>query len=78
MNAGATYQQTMNKIFTEQIGRNLEVYIDDMIVKSETRENHIKDLKEIFDTLRKFQLKLKPTKCSFDVSSGKFLGQKIT
>lgn len=51
MNAGATYQQTINKIFVEQIGRYLEVYVDDMIVKSEVKEGHVDELEETFDTL---------------------------
>lgn len=78
MNAGATYQRAMNKIFSSQIGRNLEVYVDDMIVKSKTKSDHLDDLEETFSTLRKFQLKLNPAKCSFGVSSGKFLGHMIS
>ncbi|XP_065033909.1 uncharacterized protein LOC135666271 [Musa acuminata AAA Group] len=73
-NAGATYQRTVNKMFAHQIGRNMEVYVDDMIVKSRTAEAHPSDLAETFDTLRRFGLRLNPTKCAFGVTSGKFLG----
>lgn len=57
MNAWATYQRTMNKIFPKQIGRNLEVYVDDMIVKSEEQKGHIQDLRETMEALRKYQLR---------------------
>ncbi|XP_064945551.1 uncharacterized protein LOC135597052 [Musa acuminata AAA Group] len=73
-NAGATYQRTVNKMFAHQIGRNMEVYVDDMIVKSQKTEAHIADLAEAFSTLRKFGMRLNPTKCAFGVTSGKFLG----
>nr|XP_009388363.1 PREDICTED: uncharacterized protein LOC103975179 [Musa acuminata subsp. malaccensis] len=73
-NAGATYQRTVNQMFAHQIGRNMEVYVDDMIVKSRTAEAHPSDLAETFDTLRRFGLRLNPAKCAFGVTSGKFLG----
>ncbi|XP_064941153.1 uncharacterized protein LOC103974602 [Musa acuminata AAA Group] len=73
-NAGATYQRTVNRMFAHQIGRNMEVYVDDMIVKSRTAETHPSDLAETFDTLRKFGLRLNPAKCAFGVTSEKFLG----
>ncbi|XP_064979380.1 uncharacterized protein LOC135620378 [Musa acuminata AAA Group] len=73
-NAGATYQRAMNKMFTAQIGWNIEVYVDDMIVKSRLAPNHLTDLAETFSTLRKYGLRLNPTKCAFGVSSGRFLG----
>ncbi|XP_064941035.1 uncharacterized protein LOC135594623 [Musa acuminata AAA Group] len=73
-NAGATYQRTVNRMFARQIGRNMEIYVDDMIVKSRTAEAHSSDLAETFDTLRRFGLRLNPTKCAFGVTSGKFLG----
>nr|XP_009413508.1 PREDICTED: uncharacterized protein LOC103994794 [Musa acuminata subsp. malaccensis] len=57
-----------------QIGRNMEIYVDDMIVKSRTAEAHPSDLAETFDTLRRFGLRLNPAKCAFGVTSGKFLG----
>ncbi|XP_064944527.1 uncharacterized protein LOC135596398 [Musa acuminata AAA Group] len=73
-NAGATYQRTVNKMFAHQIGRNMEVYVDDMIVKSREAGTHLADLAEVFATLRKFGMRLNPTKCAFGVTSGKFLG----
>ena len=61
-------------MFAHQIGRNMEVYVDDMIVKSQEAGAHIADLTEAFATLRKFGMRLNPTKCAFGVTSGKFLG----
>ena len=77
-NAGATYQRLVNKVFQSQIGRNMEVYVDDMLVKSIEAGEHIKDLQEAFATLRKHQMKLNPTKCAFGVALGKFLGFMVT
>ena len=73
-NAGATYQRLVNHMFRPQIGRNVEVYMDDMLVKSLDKEKHLDDLQETFDTLRRHNIKLNPSKCAFEVSSGKFLG----
>ncbi|XP_056691831.1 uncharacterized protein [Spinacia oleracea] len=73
-NAGATYQKLVDKIFAGQKGRNVEVYVDDSIVKSKKEADHIEDLKETFATLRQFGMKLNPKKCVFGVKSGKFLG----
>ena len=64
----------MNQIFNEQIGRNMEVYVDDMLVKSKEEGSHLDDLNETFETLRQYKMKLNPTKCAFEVSSRKFLG----
>ena len=61
-------------MFEKQIGRNVEVYADDMLVKSKKEEDHLDDLKETFNTLRQYSMKLNPSKCVFGVSSGKFLG----
>jgi hypothetical protein len=72
-NTGATYQLLMNQMFHDQIGKNVEVYIDDMLVKSKKEDDHLKDLEETFNTLRKYQMKLNPSKCAFGVSSDKFL-----
>ena len=74
INAGATYQRMMNKIFSGQLGRNMEVYVDDMIVKSMATETHLQDLKECFETLRTHNMKLNPDKCTFALGAGKFLG----
>ena len=77
-NAGASFQRLINKVFENQIGRNMEAYVDDMIVKSLHRNNHIEDLTESFDALRRHRMKLNPTKCTFGVTSGKFLGFLVT
>ena len=72
-NAGATYQRLVNQMFSKQIGRNMEVYVDDMLIKSKETKTHLADLQEAFDTLRRNRMKLNPKKCLFGVSSGKFL-----
>uniref|UniRef100_A0A2N9EYJ1 Uncharacterized protein n=1 Tax=Fagus sylvatica TaxID=28930 RepID=A0A2N9EYJ1_FAGSY len=77
-NAGATYQRLMNKMFHHQIGRNVEVYVDDMLVKTKDERKHLEDLKETFETLRRYRMKLNPNKCVFGVSSGKFLGFMVS
>uniref|UniRef100_A0A2N9GMX4 Uncharacterized protein n=1 Tax=Fagus sylvatica TaxID=28930 RepID=A0A2N9GMX4_FAGSY len=77
-NAGATYQRLMNRMFHDQIGRNVEVYVDDMLVKSKEEDGHLDDLRETFETLRKYQMKLNPSKCAFGVYSGKFLGFMVS
>jgi hypothetical protein len=77
-NAGATYQRLVNRMFRDQIGRNVEVYVDDMLVKSRKATNHLTDLEETFDTLRRYRMKLNPAKCAFGVSSGKFLGFMVS
>ena len=61
-----------------QLGKNIEIYIDDMVVKSRVEFEHINDLKNIFDILRKHKLRLNASKCSFGVGSGKFLGYMVT
>ena len=73
-NAGATYQRWVNSIFVQQIGHTMEVYVDDMLTKSLNPEDHVKDLRETFDILRKYKMRLNPAKHAFGVSSGKFLG----
>ena len=77
-NAGATYQRLVNKMFSPQIGRNMEVYMDDMLVKSKEELTHLDDLKETFATLKKHQMRLNPSKCVFGVASGKFLGFMVS
>ena len=77
-NAGATYQRLMNKMFTHQIGRNVQVYVDDMLVKSLCENNHLDDFQETFDTLRSYNMKLNPSKCVFGVTAGKFLGFTVS
>ena len=73
-NARATYQRLVNRMFQKQIGVTMEVYIDDMLVKSITAELHIAHLSEAFQILRNYNMKLNPAKCAFGVSVGKFLG----
>ena len=65
-------------MFREQIGRNMEIYVDDMLVKSKEELTHLDDLKETFATLRRYQMKLNPNKCAFVVASGKFLGFMVS
>ncbi|GKV01663.1 hypothetical protein SLEP1_g14200 [Rubroshorea leprosula] len=72
-NAGATYQKLVQIIFKLQIGKNIEVYVDDMIVTNVRAEDHINDLSEMFQNLRRAQMKLNPLKCTFVVELGKFL-----
>ena len=73
-NAGAIYQRLVNRMFQKQIGASMEVYINDMLVKSTTAELHINHLSEAFKILREYDMKLNPAKCAFGVSTGKFLG----
>ena len=68
----------MNCMFFYQIGRNVEVYVDNMLVKSNDEADHLDDLREIFDTLHKYKMKLNPTKCIFAISLGKFLGFMVS
>ena len=74
--AGATYQRLVNKLFEPPIKRTMEVYVDDMIVKSKAEEDHNRDLQKTFTILRAFNMKLNPKKCFFRVRSGKFLGHR--
>ncbi|KAL0355584.1 UNVERIFIED_CONTAM: Retrovirus-related Pol polyprotein from transposon [Sesamum radiatum] len=77
-NAGATYQRLVDKIFRPQLGENMVVYVDDMLVKSKESHYHVEDLDETFAVLRKYRLKLKLGKCAFRVSGGRFLGFMVT
>ncbi|XP_016165249.1 uncharacterized protein LOC107607864 [Arachis ipaensis] len=77
-NAGATYQRLMNKIFDRQIGRNIEVYVDDMVAKTKADHSHIDDLTEIFGQIRAYNMRLNPEKCAFGIRGGKFLGFILT
>ncbi|CAN6564249.1 unnamed protein product [Malus baccata var. baccata] len=73
-NAGATYQRAMNAIFHDLIGHNIEVYIDDIVVKSKTEEQHLIDLRQALTRMRIHKLKMNPKKCAFGVRAGNFLG----
>ena len=77
-NAGATYQRLVNKMFSQQIGKNMEVYVDDMLVRSKEELAHLDDLKETFANLKTHQMRLNPSKCVFGVASGKFLGFMVS
>lgn len=73
-NAGATYQRAMNLIFHDLLGIILEIYIDDVVVKSDNVDHHLADLTLVFERMRRYGLKMNPLKCAFGVSAGKFLG----
>jgi hypothetical protein len=73
-NAGATYQRAMNLIFYDLLGIILEIYIDDIIVKSDSMDNHLADLRLALERMRRCGLKMNPLKCAFSVSADKFLG----
>ncbi|CAL8136493.1 unnamed protein product [Prunus armeniaca] len=77
-NAGATYRRLVNKIFMEQIGKTMEVYVDDMLVKAPERLDNIENLSEAFSLLCKYNMKLNLSKCTFGVSFGRFLGYLVT
>ena len=73
-NAGATFQRAMRECLGCQMGRNVEAYMDNIVVKTRSQDTLIEDLRETFDSLRKVHLKLNPEKCTFGVPSGKLLG----
>ena len=77
-NVEVTYQRLVNKMFNRQIGRNMEVYVDDILVKSKEELAHLDDLRETFATLKQYQMKLNPSKCVFGVASSKFLGFMVS
>ncbi|GJY00509.1 reverse transcriptase domain-containing protein [Tanacetum coccineum] len=77
-NIGATYQRLVDSAFQTQMGQNLEVYVDDMVIKSKTEQEMIMDIVETFDNLQKVNMKLNPKKCSFGVKEGNFLGYMVT
>lgn len=77
-NVGATYQRLVNRMFANQLGTTMEVYIDDMLIKSLDSGDHIDHLGQAFQILERYNMKLNPAKCSFGVSSGKFLGFLVT
>ncbi|KAL0391223.1 UNVERIFIED_CONTAM: hypothetical protein Scaly_0479400 [Sesamum calycinum] len=77
-NAGVTYQHLVDKIFHPQIERNVEVYIEDMLVKSKEAKDHITDPEEMFFVLRNYRMKLNQGKCAFGVQGGRFFGFMVT
>ncbi|GJS86299.1 reverse transcriptase domain-containing protein [Tanacetum coccineum] len=77
-NAKATYQRLVGKVFHNQIGRNLEAYVDDMVIKITSKEDMLADIKKILERFRSINMKLNPKKCSFGIEKGPFLGHLIT
>ena len=77
-NAGSTYQRMMTRVFEPQLGKNIEIYVDDMVVKSKVVSEHLGDLDSTFNVLRKHKLRLNASKCFFGMRSGKFLGYMVT
>nr|AAP54912.2 retrotransposon protein, putative, Ty3-gypsy subclass [Oryza sativa Japonica Group] len=77
-NAGATYQRMIQRCFSTQIGRNVEAYVDDVVVKTKQKDDLISDLEETFASIRAFRMKLNPEKCTFGVPSGKLLGFMVS
>ena len=73
-NAGITYQRTMVAVFHNMMHRELEDYVDDIVVKSKKGEEHVQVLRKVFERCRTYKLRMNPLKCMFGVSSGKFLG----
>ena len=73
-NAGATYQRCMQKCLHSQIGKNVQVYVDDIVIKTKVHDTLLDDLNETFDNLRVYRMKINPTKCTFGVPAGKLLG----
>ena len=77
-NAGSTYQRMMTRMFESLLRKNIEIYIDDMVVKSKRVSEHLGDLRVIFKILRNYKLRLNASKCSFGVGLSKFLGYMVT
>ncbi|GJR87374.1 reverse transcriptase domain-containing protein [Tanacetum coccineum] len=77
-NAEATYQRLVDKVFNDQIGRNNEAYVNDMVIKSTSKEDMMKDIQKTFERFRSISMKLNPKKCTFGVEEGPFLGHLIT
>ena len=77
-NAWFIYQRIMTRMFEPQLGKNIEVYINDIVVKSKVVFKHVGDLGDIFEILRKYKLRLNASKCSFGIGSSKFLGYMVT
>ena len=77
-NVGATYQRLVTKMFRPLLGKTMEIYIDDMLVKSKQRPDHVTHLQEGFELLRAYDMKLNPSKCAFRVSVSRFLGFMFT
>ena len=77
-NVGAIYQRLMVRIVAPRIGQNVQAYVDDMVITSEEKDQHVADLEELFTTIAKYNIKFNPEKCAFGVEAGKFLGFLLT
>ena len=77
-NVRATYQRLVTKMFRPLLGKNMEVYIDDMLIKSKERSDHTMHLQQVFDLLKTYGVKLNPANCAFGVSASRFLGFMMT
>jgi len=77
-NVGVTYQRLMDRVLTPMLGWNVQAYVDDMVVTSQQREQHVADLEDLFTTIDKYRLKLNPKKCVFGEEASKFLGFLLT
>ena len=77
-NAGATYMIAMTTMFHDMMHKEIEVYVDDVIIKSKSQADHVKDLRKFFERLRRYNLKLNPAKCVVGVPSGKLLGLVVS
>ena len=73
-NVGATYQRLVNNVLSDLIGRTMEIYVDDMLVKSLKKDDHVSNLLEMFTLLHKYNMKLNPAKYAFGLGSEKFMG----
>jgi len=77
-NAGTTYQRLMDRVLAPMIGWNVQAYVDDMVVTSQVKDQHVVDLEKLFTTIARYKLKLNPENCVFGVEAGKFLGFLLT
>ncbi|GJT77577.1 reverse transcriptase domain-containing protein [Tanacetum coccineum] len=77
-NDGATYPRLVDKAFDREIGQNLKIYVDDLVIKSHMETKFLRDIEETFCTLRKINMKLNPKKCTFGAAEGMFLGYMIS
>ena len=77
-NAGATYQRVATTLFHDMMHKDVEVYVDDMIMKSQGKVDHLAALERFFERIRKFRLRLNPKKCTFGVTFGKLLGHMVS
>ena len=77
-NAGATYQRAATTLFHDMMYKDAKVYVDDMIMKSQDRADHLAALQRFFERMRQFRLRLNPKKCTFGVTSRKLLGHIVS